>query len=1058
MEDFYLYMKKSKLITLPLIALALIGCSRAGTSSASSTSDNSQNSQVSTTTTDSSTTTNDNTTTSEDLTTSVESSTSEDSSTSSVDPYVGWDSKTLTLMQKHLGGNVLPYYDLKGSITADWVTTYNDYGTFVVSGTKKWDKETTTNELAIVFSEANGYTITSNSNGSFSAEHSSGKLHVTAAPSSDDEKYIEIKATYDEDFDIEHAVSDWEDDLKTDMEDAFGEALPYVYLGMNYPYYEPVSATQYSSAYITVSGGKWVDGCLDQIKTYIEGKNFTDIELNSSSNTMTAHKKFTSSDNDFFITIEKTDSSYGSSPKIRMIIQKKEAYNPSSYSKWDDDIVDEFNSYFHNHGSQVPFVYLGTTTPRIDANDFTSSQTLDIIGDAWNDAILTTAKSTFEANENCSNTYLSNGTVTTTYAIPDSCGCSMTIKVFKYSNYASQYPKMEITFKKGFIIPTGDSAKWDTKTQEIIDTYFNGFNLPFIYLSDDQTSSYDTANSTLTVTGGEWNDKISDNAMNVLSSWTNEDNDSYGVVFEKTYTVTSGDNIGDKFIFTLMKTYQPPKGYIPSFTVQYLKKYKATNAVRGSYTEATQKLFTNYIHGHEIPYVYLGLEDENSQKAIENNADVVKIYGAYFDDDMLTEAESKFKAAAWTTEVTTDKKDNKTFSASKTMDNDGCLIEVTITKDTGYEYTNHAVMTVSMNETYKAENKQEDWNDSTKKIFSEHYSGVTIPYVYLGTTKEKSGYYAYSPDYASIKGGKWNNAILSEAKSAFEEKGWTVIEGNYTNGGKGLFMCQEDTTNNLFYSVILYSNDGVPTMNVYKESTSGESHSTLSDYTPSDKAKIEKYNGGYSFPFIDMGVDSLQISSGDSYFSLYAYNSACSIKHRYDVYKQFKALNNDEYNVQIQVNSNDISITGVKTHEDGTKTKFSYSGSTYNHSLNLTYLPAFKQDENVTDWSPKVKNIMTTNFDGNYVPYFYFGSNAPSYNYYSSMNEISLYGEVWDDAIYTNCETALKADTAGTWNIIYSYSGSKKLIATKECATGVITVEVYKSSEQPTVNIYFYSK
>ena len=74
------------------------------------------------------------------------------------------------------------------------------------------------------------------------------------------------------------------------------------------------------------------------------------------------------------------------------------------------------------------------------------------------------------------------------------------------------------------------------------------------------------------------------------------------------------------------------------------------------------------------------------------------------------------------------------------------------------------------------------------------------------------------------------------------------------------------------------------------------------------------------------------------------------------------------------------------------------------------------------------------------------------------MNEISLYGEVWDDAIYTNCETALKADTAGTWNIIYSYSGSKRLIATKECTTGVITVEVYKSSEQPTVNIYFYSK
>lgn len=1055
-------MKNKKLLTLPLIALALVGCNRTTTSSTPASVTPNPSVEPTTTETNDSTSSTSTTTvvpdSGDELSTSKDDDqASADSSTSSAEEEKvtsPWAKDITELFVKHLGGHILPYIDLGSGSIGEWIVGYSDYGVLTIeAATAQWDSTTTYNDLSTAFASASYTVDAASTQTKFIATSPDGLVHVTVAKKASTDKTIVVTATYDEPYDTSKALTDWDKEDKELIEDTLGATLPYLYTGVQYPNVD----TDYYGESIVITGGKWDASVVTDLKTTLTSQSAT--FTNESSTGFTATFKIANQDDSFKVVLSQYGSTYA---KVRLEVSVVETFNPQAADHWESDVTDFFTSYLDGHS--VPFVYLGTKSPTPSYSTYYDE--LEIKGSIWDDQIITLADTAFKADTSDNTTWTIEKTTTTftaTKTIPSDL-CQLTVNIYKYTGYyssSSSYPIMEITYKEGMVVP--DGSTWEATTQaEIAKANLpSTFTLPYVYLnlkngaSEDATWDEDT--NTLLIYGGYYIEAIYDQAKATYEAMKESDGTTpYWTIVSDTYspylTMTHIDTTGDKYVVELGRKYDSSSGsdkYIAYLQLTYTAKYvvpeEATN-----YCQTVQTEITNRFHGHSLPYVYLRTLNESYYWY--SNYNELDIRGGTFDAEMLTEANKNFTAAGWTGTINST---DETYTASKKFDEDGCTITAKLYNSSSYG----ATIEFTLVESYNVVNKQTGWQNTTESKLSTNFPGITLPYIYLGTRTETSDYSSYS-NCLTITGGGWSNEILTDAKDQLTTLGWTYDEAKY-NSSTSALLTKEDTENNMFYSIFLMNYSSKPTLKLFKQSTSGLATSSTQAYDSTSASQIKKYNGNYDIPFIDLGCDT---------YSPYYYSGSKQLEltgtatiSNYMMYKAYKMMKEDTaYSVNLVLYSSDFGFTAETKNADDSKTTIKVANSYSKAYIDVIYSAPFKAPEGVDNWSGTIQTLMKQYFDGNVLPYFYMGANEPSTSYYSSYNELDLHGETWDDQVYDNCIEALKKDVDEdgncNWTWMYQYTSGKKLTASKKIGDYYMSIILYKytsGNPYPVLEIYY---
>ncbi len=1055
-------MKKINLLILPLLALSIAGCTR----NTSSTSENSSETPLTEKMPDSSSSASSSSALeSSSPISSSESSSSEEStsSSSSVDPYsLGWNKTVTDAMLKYLNGTVLPFTSLGTNkyVTAEYKVSYSDYGVLSIVGDKEWDATSTSSTAATAYTAA-GWTIGTNSANAFTATDPTGKISVSFEKVSYSDSSIVIKASYDEDYDLQNATGVWDSDLSKTITDTFSQSVPYVYLGTKNPTVNTTSSYS-TSLSMTIYGGKWNAAVINDAKTTLTAAGYTIDTTNSTAEKLIATGKAGNSNDEFTITIDKTGYT---AEKIEMVISMREAYDPSSFTAWPQDVLDAFNSYLGGHA--LPVTYLGTKTPT--TYNYPSLNELDIRGggsNTWNDSVLTTAKTNWVAEgwtiseDSSSSSYSPSVTFTKEYADK----CKIKAKISRSTSYGTV---IESYFTEGIIVPES-CTDWTEDTQTKMTTNFNGVKLPYVYLNTTaETAVWDAATSTMTITGGDYKSPLLNMVNDKYSSETDSEGNAIWTTSLSTYsgTVTmKGTLSGCYFDITFKKNTNDMAEMTIIYTAPYSVPENATD-----WEQSVKDQFNKYLDGHIIPYVYLRTLTPTCSYSSYYNS--ITIQGGIWDDKMIDEAKKAFTADNWEDIEVADatSSTSKTLTCSKDF-GDGCSLSVKL--DRYSIYSMNAELVVEYTESYDEAHAPTEWSATTKQAMSAQKFGIELPYVYLGTKMDKGTYSStsYSSNVSGkleISGASWSDKIISNAKTTFETDGWSAIESK-NDYGKLLLAYKEvsttvgETTTKTFYTVVIKRASSVGEPQLYAWRSTAKDYSSTATWDETAKNKIQKYihSTSYMLPNIDFGSTLTYSTDSGDYLQI-KNDHAMTHNQVIEVYKAMKADTSEgTWDIAIMDSSNDLKIIATKKMADKSKIKIDFDTYSDYSRMNIYYFAPFVPSSDVTGWTNATKKIMKNKFDGYVVPYFYIGSDNPTVTSYSGY--ITLRGNVWDDEIYTNIRTALSAekDEEGNdvWDFAFDYSSSYTtyFVATREFSNGKhMTVRTYESGNKPCVDISY---
>ncbi len=943
-------------------------------------------------------------------------------------------------MQKYLGGNLLPFLSLGKSseVDTEWNVTDSDYGVLSISGSKTWE-ETTSSSAADIYTKA-GWTILTNSENSFTAKDATGKINVKIQPKSTNvtalDETIVIYATYDEDYD-KTAATAWESDVTKVFNQNFYSVVPFVYLGTKNPFasYSDVDKT------ITVAGGKWNANVIDDALLSLSDAGYT--VKKEGNEKLTATGTAGTSQDVFEIEISKFGASLA---KIVMKVSFKEGFDPTAQTAWPSSVSMDLASYLDNH--TIPYLYLGTrnVTSIGDQNqNFVEVRgnkdlTKDQIGQ-----VLTNSKAAFLESDGW-NTIVDESAAEAspyiTYEKEFSDKCKIKAIVKESATYGVV---IECYLTEGLVIPSTATA-WSTATQTLMTTNF-GYVLPYVYLNTaTETAAY--SDSTMTITGGKWISAIMEHVQTTYSNIT--------IDGEKVWTVTDATSAiimeakidGNKYKIRV----QSNSAGNAEMVISFVKKYEAPATATAWNTDLLTYMDENLDnHASEIQYVYLrkdSIDDYYYYGKVEEPH--LEINGGEFDPEMITEAKKVYTSAnGWSTlSESTD-----SLKVEKFLE-DGCQLTVTLGQYS--ETDNHALLCVYYEEHFNLEHAPTDWNSATKTKLNK-FKGLNLPYIYLGTKNETKPYYAAGKsqhnftDVFYVTGGKWDDRILTNAKTVLETNSYTTYYSK-NDYGKCLMAKSVDVSNDTMVSIFIGKITASSNVMLYcwRSSLKPITKTGTEDWDSTIKSEVQSYihSTTYMLPYFTLGANQSFVD-GDDYAMLISPERFTHEK-AWLVYDELTAAGYETY---ITKSGNDLMVNATKTLDDNSKIKLKVNQDNSSQSVcNIYYYPAFKAPEGVTDWEPRVKAYMTNTLLHD-VPYFYIGADSPTC-VATDSGSLRLEGLVWDDLVFDNAIAAFENDIdaltgKSAWSYIYDYVESdKQLVATKEFSDGChMTIRLRKETD-----------
>ena len=997
-------MRKNKIILTALLALVLGGC---GTNTNSSVSKPTESATAKDTSTENSPVTeapvSTDTTSDSGFVTDIMDSSTESSSEEFEET---WNDDVYDLMMEHLGGQVVPFFDMGKNVEAKWDA---NKGLLTVMGSNSLNNKRLLEVKALY--EEKEWTGTEVTDTSESLTVTNEELHLSAVLSEDKYGYVQLAITYDEPFDATKAKGDWNDDVKAAFNTYLdGHILPYVYLGTDNNHY--LSWTS-GSKILTIRGKKWDDSIVEVAK-----KAFGDYQLETSvdsyDRTVSVFKKVFSDGCSFSIKVAPTSSK--DNPKANYIITYSEVFDASTVTEWKQDVKADLAT-LDNH--ELPFIYLGTKAPTSKKG----TNTVTITGNKFDAEVITTAQAQFEKAgwETYKGTGLYGDAVFALHAFDD--GCTITASVQQSSSSTSSAYNTLVFTRYDKLVPATDVTDWTDAARASMISNLGGHLIPFSFIGSTMTSKVDTSTRAVTVTGDAFNPTMVSNFKAVLDKegWTAKySTNKYG------RTLVASKEFDDG---TISLTIGAPYSLSSKISVvsSYREKFDVPSS--GGWSETDLQTMKDALGGYSVPYFYMGTDAPavSASKTVEGS---VTITGGLWNDQITNLFDEAIKADTTLTWTLLDDGSltNKIIYHGK--DEKGNLLVLTLTIPTV------ATKKTSLLIRYKAAYDpmmMTKWDDDTIAAMKANLNGHEMPFVYLGSKAvaaktSSTSFTIEAEDYATF-----DQRILDEAKKTFEAAGFTTntklntyyyscLEGTKTfdDGYTIRFVLEKAGTAELAEPRLVMYLDQPLT------DTKAEDYSW--GLTIAEQTKLNDFLGDYKAPDVFMGTGATvkcsvsQVTKGNNYARVYAaFNKTVAPQNNGYILQAKKDLETQGFTMTKYVINNGTTGSAYefsKKLDDENEMKVAVRMASSNMELYISIVPIFTPTEK-TAWNDRLTAQMKYYFDGYVLPFFDIGDEYPSvkFDYTKGTQTLVLQSATYDDAIFTSAEAALKADTAfgGTW-------------------------------------------
>lgn len=1091
-------MKKTKIPLIALLALTLVGCGTT-TSSSSDSSDTELSQDVSTSESDktsesvseggkdsstqeSSGAPESNTETGSESETPVEStvppsegSDSETSgSTETTEPpvedginHTAWPDDIWQSMRTYLNGNVLPYTRLANKDSGYSSSVDTDSGALVIEGTLDCDAAMITSAKNIYDNE--GWDTSKSTSTKLVASLATKNLSVTLESGADGWGTV-LTAKWDEPYDASTFTA-WPtqviDDFTTYLN---GNILPLIYLGTK----APVSQISSSGKQLNITGGDWNAQVISDASATLTADGWT-LESTSAED-LKASKLMVDQWN------IKLELQKNSSDRILLAVTWDEPFVAPVNGDWQQSTKDVFDLNFD--GIYIDYLYLGTLNETTSV--YASLKEVDVIGNDWNDRILTDptsgARVVYGAGNGWTVTQDGNGTSSSDQYIAhkDFTGVSgttatMTIKLYKYYNGTA---RLEIYYKKSAVAPVG-KTDWEQATKDQFTQYLDGKEIPFYYIGTE-TCTWSDSDMRLTITGDiAFDDTMLTDYSTILKNdgWTvstkAEQSYSYSAITVGEKSYSDGSTITVEFY---------KKGYsnsYPEIRVNYRPRYQTPAGVT-DWDQVILDDFDTYLAGNHIPFVYLNAATVDSYWLSYSGA--LNLTGGVWDDAMLTAATTAFTAAGWENIVTIDNShasgsgnySEKEFNADYT-DSFGNKLEVKLYGDYSAKANMYIYFTEGFNPSVAT-----DWSQDIKDDMTDNL-GYVMPYVYLGAKDptsywDSSSYLGYSK--LQVKGNTWDDAIWAEIKAAYTEADdWDLTEIKDSTGATSkMYMTKIFPDNSMIYAVI--SKSSQPQIDYYYAApytfpaTDPTKDVWGTELTDPTTGLFAQYLGGNTVPFFYIGDGPFIASYDDDGFIDYHSTSTTSWHDQY-ILNAKSILEADGFTCTYDsaLASYSLKLIATKDVTGGTVKVIFYKGYSDNAIVEFYFFPTYhKPADGSVIWNQTITDKMNDKL-GFVLPYIYLGAETEDLVIsYESSTEFDIKGGTWSFSIYQDMLDSLAYDTSTSgrvWEHCYdtSYSSTKLIAHTQvstvkddgTTATKDVTLKLYKRSgdEKPVLEIYY---
>ncbi len=833
-------------------------------------------------------------------------------------------------------------------------------------------------------------------------------------------------------------IKEWPSSVVELMETNLKTVLPYIDLGSKnlQPFWDDNTST------LTLTGAKQTitEAQLTEAKaTYVANQWKADV----------SDGKMIATDTNEYITVE-----YFEEDGYAMLSAKYgEVFNPSIATAWPTDMVTEMNQCMKNHGTDIPYVYLGTRNP----TGSWYQGTYTIKGGVWNDKVLDLAKSAFDAATGWEATKNAD-TVNASITLTDETELSVRV----YMPAGTGLATMTIQCHEKFSAPTSAGA-WSNKITDVFTDDFDGHSIPWFYTGGTPDLMSRTAgDTTMTIMGApnSWDDQILTLAKNACTTenasiekeenqWKFDESTSDELICTIHYADGSSLEFSVKNRSTRDNKAEIEVCYAPAFSIP----------ASGAWSKEITDVFTNDFDGHSIPWFYIG-GGKTIVEERQSGDKTLAFYGAKYTwkDSIFDLAIAAFSAE----NATISDKDNK-WSYEYEMDGerivykrkfeDGCRLKLTLQNYS--ESENKAEIHVTYTEKFTPPASGR-WPEEIRDLFGE-YDGYKIPWFYLGGEPELIDDEDDDDTTATIYApeGTWDDQILTLAQSACTAENETITEEDnqweceISEGWNGKRLSATRTLEDgceIEFTVYNTGNDRAImqiefTKNPEKHGKWVEDFDDVLEYWDED-------NGHY-VPWFYFGADDDDIDVDYDYESAHA-----TITGAYDSWEDrfltlaknaCEADNEDitEDEHKWNCSLSDTEFTATRLYEDGCTISFKLWNDDSTPTIDFSYMPAFDYPTgDDAAWSDDIKTEITNLLgESETIPWIYLGSTEVDS---TSSTELVLTGEWWNDAMMDKAKEELDKVESSGWT--YTQDSKTELTATKTTGDKTITMVLSKSS------------
>ncbi len=761
-----------------------------------------------------------------------------------------------------------------------------------------------------------------------------------------------------------------------------------------------------------------------------------------------------------------------------------EPYDESkAATSWPDNIISEMDTNLHNHGDDVPYVYLGTVNPTFAWDS--DHVTFKIYGGKWDDKITVAAKAAFEAaNEKITDDdnkwiidEIGDGTYGKTFhaAITFSDGVKLSISIDAPDT--GKKPMMNIVYTQPF---GGTSTAWSNYISNFMTSGFHGHSVPFFFCgteSDDLdvTSEEDGHLIRFYGTANTWDDQVFDNVRNAV----NKENATITTDDEK-WTVTTkvsdsdasktaliATRTFDDFCTLSLKVEEDSTSHRADILIEYEKGYIPADGA--TWNDLITTDFEDYLDGNTVPYIYLGNDDPEDDNESWDDINTLTITGGSYFKALIAGANKVFNSTTgWTSNIVTKTGtstwDGSTYSydiveAEYIIDaTTGKKLSVTVdaserNKNTG-EGSGSCVLTITYVKPYVVPTDPEDlkWDEDAKTKIESNL-GHTLPFVYLNASLVDV-IYDESTNSLLITGGLWDDKVIAHALSQLS--GSTQSTDDDGNACVKATITEDDGCS---IEITIHKDDD--NMIEYTATrTEVYSPSTATSWDADTLSVINTGLNGKNLPYIDFGAKHLSAETiyNNKTSSYVGVKITTHVKDDAILTDAVSDINGIDGWVCIKNTYKDDEVDAFKIFDDGSKVTFKINLLDNGAQFFAYYYEKSSVTQTKSNWSDsdkeKIKAITGTTEMPN-IPFLYLGES--DYKQPTSPKN-SLYGDgYYLDAMFDYYQKLVDAgyqkvcfnSSAETFNLTAEYTDSEGnviKIVTQRYSYGSFYTRNYASS------------